>query len=136
MPSDGIEQRRALQAISRGARARDVGHEAPGDRVFDARHDEREAQGRDALVAVGDDLGEVVPGVDVEHGERDLARDERLLREVEQDGRVLPAREEERGPLTFCRDLTEHEDGLVLEVVEMSSHGASEAHVSCAVKCV
>ena len=84
----------------------------------------RAPSGLDLRVAVVEHLGEVVPGVDVEHREGDLAGLERLGRQVQQDGRVLAAAEEQHRPLGLGRHLADDEDGQRLEQVEVAQRVA------------
>ncbi len=79
----------------------------------------------DAAVAVGDDLREVVPGVDVHHGKRERPRAERLLGETQQHDRVLAAGEQQHRALALGRELAQDVDGLGLERVEVAQRGGA-----------
>src|SRR5690606_3679872 len=96
------------------------GDQAAVDRVLHRGDEELHAGGGDPLVAEGDDLVEVLPGVDVHDGEGDRRGRERLLRQVEHDEGVLAAREEQHWALTGRRDLTEDVDRLRLQRGEMA----------------
>ena len=69
----------------------------------------------DGAVAELDDLLEVVPGVDVHHGERDARREERSLGEVQHHHGVLAPGEQQDGALTLGGDLADDRDRFVLE---------------------
>src|SRR5262249_20243325 len=71
---DRVEQRRRLELVARGARARLLDDAAPVDRLLDARDHEALAELRHASVAELDHLREVVAGVDVHHREGEPAR--------------------------------------------------------------
>ena len=75
---DRVEQRRGLQPVARGTRAGVLDDAAPVDRVLDRRDDEPDVEPLDRRVAELDDLGEVVPGVDVHDRERQARGPERL----------------------------------------------------------
>ena len=95
------------------------------DRVLHAGDDQPLAELGDAPVAVLDDLGEVVPGVDVHQREREAARPEGLLGEAQQDDRVLAAGEQQHRPLELRGDLAHDVDRLGLEdaqVRELVAH--------------
>ena len=77
----------------------------------------------DEAVAEGDDLGEVVAGVDVQQRERHLARREGLLGEPHEHDRVLAAAEQQGGRLTLGGDLAQHVDGLGLERAQVRERG-------------
>ena len=79
-----------------------------------------DAELADAPVAEGQDLLEVVPGVDVHDGERDSRREERLLRQAQHDDRVLAAGEEQHRPLELGDHLAHDVDGLGLEDPELT----------------
>ena len=116
---DRVEQRRRLELVARGARARLLDDAALVDRLLDARDDEALAELGDAAVAELDHLGEVVAGVDVHDREREAAGPEGLLGEPQQHDRVLAAGEEQHRPLALGGDLAHDVDRLGLELVEM-----------------
>ena len=67
----------------------------------------------DELVAVLDDLGEVVAGVDVHHRERQASRGERQHCEVQQHRRVLAAAEQQHRVLALGGNLADDRDRFV-----------------------
>ena len=71
---DGVEQRRRLQLVARGARAGLLGDPAAVDRVLNACDDQSLVELGHAPVAELDHLGEVVAGVDVHDREREARR--------------------------------------------------------------
>ncbi len=71
------------------------------------------------LVAILDDLGEVVTGVDVHHRERQPSRRERQHGEVQQHRRVLATAEQQHRVLALGRDLADDGDGLVGQRLEV-----------------
>src|SRR5690606_37059967 len=73
----------------------------------------------DGAVAVGEDLGEVVPGVHVQQGEGDGRGGERLQRQVQHEDGVLAAGEEDHRLLELARHLAEDVHGLGLEGVQV-----------------
>src|SRR5690606_2002031 len=75
---DGLEQRHGLQAVAAGAGAGLLDDLAGVDGLLDAGDDQPQAQLGHPAVAELDDLGEVVPGVDVHDRERHLRRGEGL----------------------------------------------------------
>jgi hypothetical protein len=64
---------------------------------------------------------EVLTGVDVHDGKRQLLGREGLHGEVQQDRRVLAAREEQHRALALRDDLSQDENGVGLQQVEMVS---------------
>ncbi len=70
-------------------------------------------------VPVGDDLGEVVAGVDVQQRERDGGRPEGLERQVQHDDGVLAAGEQDHRALELPRDLAEDVYRLGLQRVQV-----------------
>jgi hypothetical protein len=78
----GVEERHRLQLVA--ALPGPFAHAAGGQRLGNARDLEPDAELGEPPVAELDDLGEVVPGVDVQHRERHGRRPERLHCEVEQ----------------------------------------------------
>ena len=68
---DGVQQRDGLQRVTRPVRT--LQEASVVDVVLDARHDQPQPELGDDGVAVGQHLGEVVAGVDVQHRERDLS---------------------------------------------------------------
>ena len=118
MLADRVEQRGRLEAVA-GLALAGVGDAAEIDRVLDTGHDQPLAEFGDPGVAVGDDLGEVVPGVDVHDREREPPRPERLHGQVQQHGGVLAAAEEEDRSLRLRSDLAQDEDRVGLEEREM-----------------
>src|SRR6478735_2984842 len=89
---DGVEQRQRLERVAGAVGA--LTQSAVVDVVLHARDDEAQTETLDRLVAVGDHLGEVVAGVDVQHREGDRRRPERLRRQVQHDDGVLATTEE------------------------------------------
>ena len=69
----------------------------------------------DPAVAELDDLGEVVPGVDVHHRETAAGWAESLLRQAQKDDRVLARREQQHRTLEFGDHLADDVHGLGLE---------------------
>ena len=114
MLGDGVEQRRGLQPVARGAEAR-IGDAAGVDRLLHRRHDQPLAELGHAAIAELERLGKVVAGVDVHHGEREPAGAERLLGEAQQDDRVLAAAEQQHRALELGGHLAHDEDGVRLE---------------------
>jgi hypothetical protein len=125
---DGVEQGHALEPVAAGLGTLLLGHPAGVDGLLDGADDEADAELGHPLVAVGDDLGEVVAGVDVHEGERDAAGPERLLCEAGHDDRVLAAAEQQAGLLELGRDLTHDVDGLVFESVQVAPVGRGHRH--------
>lgn len=114
---DGVEQRDGLQGVAGAVRA--LPQPAVVDEVLYAGDVQPQVVPRDHTVPVVDDLGEVVPGVDVQQGEGNRGGRERLQRQVQHDDRVLAAGEQDHRPLELARHLTEDVDGLRLDGVEM-----------------
>ena len=104
-----------------------IGHAALVDGVLHLGHQEACSLRFDLRVAVVEHLGEVVPGVHVEHREGDASRPEGLLGQVQEDGRVLAAAEEEDRALGLGGHLADDEDGERLEEVEVARAGARRA---------
>ena len=77
---DRIEQRHGLVAVAAlpGVAQNDA---SLCNRIFDRAHDQALAKLRRAMVAKGDDLGKIVPGIDVQQWERKRARAEGLFRQ-------------------------------------------------------
>ncbi len=121
---DRVEQRHRLEAIARthGAGVLDL---ALVDRVLHLGDDEARADARDGGVAELDDLGEVLTGVDVQHRKRELLGREGLDREVQQHRRVLAAGEEQDRAFALRDHLSEDENGVGLQQVEVVGGGGS-----------
>lgn len=98
---DRVEQRLGLQGVAQPVGA--LAQASVVEVVLDARDLEAQTEALDRGVAVLEDLGEVVAGVDVEHREGDRRRPERLGGEVEHDDRVLATAEEQDGSLEARR---------------------------------
>jgi hypothetical protein len=127
---DRVQEGHGLEPVARGSRAGLLDHAAAVDRRLDRGDDELDPELGHAAIAEVDDLGKVVPGVDVHDRERDRGRPERLVGQVQEDDRVLPAAEEQDGPLALGGDLPHDEDGLRLErakVGELEVHDVGEA---------
>jgi hypothetical protein len=88
---------------------------------LDAGHNQARARGRSGAVAKGQDLVEVLSGVDVQDGEGELLGCEGFGGQVQEDGRVLAAGEEQDGSLALGHDFTQNKEGVGLENVEMVS---------------
>jgi hypothetical protein len=116
---DGFEQGHGLQPVAAGPGAGLLDDPAGVDGVLDAGHDQAGAELGDAPVAVVDDLGEVVPRVDVHDRERQPGRGERLDGQVQHDRGVLAPREQHHGALELGRHLADDVDGLGLEGLQM-----------------
>jgi hypothetical protein len=71
------------------------------------------------MIAEGQHLREVVPGIDVHDRKRDPGRRERLLRQPQHHDRVLAAREQQHRPLELGHHLTHHEDALRFKRIQM-----------------
>ena len=90
-----IEERHALERRYVMRAGREGRHRAPSvDRLLHARDEERLAQRAEMRVAKRDDLGEVVPSIDVHHGERAPCRREGFSREMQEEDRVLSGGEQ------------------------------------------
>ena len=120
VPGDGVEQRLGLQRVA-GA-VGPLAQPAVVDPVLHRGDLEAQPEPLDGGVAVGEHLGEVVAGVDVQHRERDRGRPERLRRDVQHDDGVLAAAEEQHRPLELGGDLADDEHRLALEDVELAEH--------------
>src|SRR5687768_8551449 len=113
---DGVQQRNGLQRVAGAVGA--LGQLAAVNELLDAADDELQAQPFDGAVAEVDDLGEVVAGVHVQHGERNLAGPERLGGQVQHDHGVLAAGEQQRRLLELGYNLADDVDRLRLERVQ------------------
>ena len=116
---DGVEQRGGLQLVAAGVVARLLAHLPCVNRFLNAAHYQARAESRHQLVAVGDGLGKVVAGVDVQKRKRDAGRIEGLARQMRHHYRVFAAREEDDRPLELLGHLAQDVDGLGLQLVEM-----------------
>lgn len=119
---DRVEQRAGLQRVAGAVGA--LPQAAVVDVVLDGGDDEPGAGRLRRGVPVVQDLGEVVPGVHVEEGEGHGCRPEGLARQVEHDDRVLPAAEQQDGAGALGGRLTDDEDRLGLQRVELVERGA------------
>ena len=129
---DRVEQRRRLQPVARRARA-GLLDDAPGvDRRLDRGDDEALVQLGHAAVAEREDLGEVVPRVDVQQREREAGRAERLLRQAQEDDGVLAAAEHQRQALALRGDLPHDVDGFRLEGAQMGDGAGVHAAATAA----
>ena len=114
---DRVEQGPRLERIA-GAVAALV--QAPVvDPVLHLLDDQSQTQPLDFGIAIGEHLGEVVPGVDMQHGEGDRRRPEGLDREVEHDDGVLAPAEEQDRAFEFADDLADDVDRLAFQHVEL-----------------
>ena len=126
---EGVEQGADLEAVAAGLAV--VDDDAVGDGLLDAGHDQADAEPADPVVAAGEDLGEVVAGVDLEDRERDLGGVEGLLGQPHHDDGVLAAGEHQHRLLELGGDLAEDVDRLRLELVELAEPvvGMRDGHV-------
>jgi hypothetical protein len=86
-----VEERHRLEPVARGARAGLLDHAALVDRVLDGCHDQLGADLLDHLVAVLEDLREVVARIHMHDRKRKRGGPEGLAGEVKEDRRVLAA---------------------------------------------
>ncbi len=114
---DGAQQREGLHRV---ARRDGLDDPARVDVVLHLGDHQAHPGLRDQLVAGGKHLVEVVPGVDVHHGERQPARPERLDRQVQHDDGVLAAGEQQHRLLELRGDLTNDVDGLGLQRAQVA----------------
>jgi hypothetical protein len=112
-----LQQDRRLDPVP-GAVRRQL-HEPTVQSFLHAGHDELHADLGDPAIAELQDLGEVVPGVDVHHRERDPGRVERLLREPEHHDRVLAAGEQQHRTLELGGHLAEDVDRFGLQRLQL-----------------
>jgi hypothetical protein len=118
-----VEQRDRLQPVAAGARP-DVFHYATlVDGLLHAGNHQPHAPVAHQLVAVFDDLGEVVAGVHVHHRKRQACRREREHSEVQQHRAVLAAAEQQHRVLALGGHFADDGDGFVGERIEMGSRG-------------
>ncbi len=113
-----VEQGADLQPVAAGLPV--VDDHAVLDGLLDAGDDQAQPESVDPRVAAGEDLGEVVAGVDLEHGEGDLGGVERLLGEPQHDDGVLAAGEHQHRLLELGGDLAEDVDGLRFQLVQLA----------------
>ncbi len=99
-----------------------VRHASLVDGILDLGDEQTRAEAFDVAVAVGEDLGEVLAGVDVQDREGKLLGREGLGRQVQQDRRILTAREQQDGSLALGDDFSQDEHGVGFEQVEMIGH--------------
>ena len=76
-----------------------------------------------APVAVFDDLGVVVAGIDVQQGKRKTAGTEGFFGQAQQADRILAAREEQGRVAALAGDFAQEVDGFRLEPVEVGEVG-------------
>jgi hypothetical protein len=88
---------------------------------LDSRNDETCLCGLNGAIAKLEYLVEVLPGVDVQHGEGELLGREGLGGKVQQHRRVLAAREEQDRSLALGNDLAQNKQGVRLENIEVVS---------------
>ena len=125
---DGVEQRDRLQPVAAGARA-GVFHGATAvDGLLHAGDDQAHTPVLHQRVAVGNDLGEVVAGVDMHHGERQPGGSEGEHGEVQQHRAVLAAAEQQHRVLALGGDLADDGDGFVGQRIEMRCGDQFRAH--------
>ena len=110
---DGVEQRHRLQPVAAGPRTGILDDPAAVDRLLHAGDDQPGTDALDELVAVLDDLGEVVTRVDVHDRKRQPSRRERQHGEMQQHRRVLAAAEQQHRVLALGGDLADDRDRLV-----------------------
>ncbi len=111
------------------------GDAAGVDRLLHRRDDEVGADAFHRRVAKIEDLGKVVSGVDVHHGERQLRRPERLLGDVQHHDAVLAAGEEQHRTFELGRDLTQQMHGLRFERVEVRDQSLHRCLRYCGYGC-
>ncbi len=111
---DGVEQHSGLEPIA-GGPGTGLLHRLSGvDGVLDRGHHQPEPVSFHHAVPELDDLGEVVPGVDVHDGERHPSRGEGPDGQMEHDDRVLASGEEKGRALELGRHLPDDEKILVI----------------------
>ncbi len=119
---DRVEQRRGLEPVARGARARLLG-DAAACRSTPARsattsRSPSSATRRSRYSIASEKL---CPVSSMQEREREPRRPEGLLGQAQEDDRVLAAPKRRAGPLTLRGDLADDVDGLVLQGLEMGS---------------
>jgi hypothetical protein len=100
-----------------------VGHPAGVDGLLDRGHQQLFAQLGHPSVSEVDDLGKIVPGVDVHDGKGKPTGPERFLGQPQEDGRVLAPAEQQHRAFAFGRHFPHDEHGMGLEQVEVVHAG-------------
>ncbi len=114
--ADGVEQRNGLERVADAVGT--FGEATVGEVVLDLRDMQAQTVFLDDMVAERQNLGQIVPGVDVQQRERQRRGPEGLECQVEQNRGVLAAREQDHRTFEFAGDLAEDVDRLRLERVE------------------
>ena len=108
---DRVEQRDRLESVAHAHGTR-VGDATPVDGVLDLGDEKPSAELGDVVVAVLEDLGEVLTSVDVQDRKGQVLGGERLGGQVQQHGRVLAPREEQHRALALGHHLAQDEHGV------------------------
>ena len=116
---DRFQKSRSLQTVASGPAARGFGDLARVDLFLHRGHHQSDTGLGHTAVTELDDLGEVVPGVDVHDRKGDRPGPERLLREAKHHKGILASGEEQHGPLELRGHLTHDEDCLGLQDVQL-----------------
>ena len=123
-----IEQGDRLQPVAAGAWPCILHRAAGVDGSLHAGHHQSHAPLGHEPIAILDDLGEVVAGVDVHHGEGQPCGSEGEHGEVQQDGAVLATAEQQHRVLALGGDFADDGERLIGERVEVRGGDDLGAH--------
>jgi len=115
---DGFEQGHRLKHVAALAGVFQHDPSAP-DGVLQRAHDQPLAKLLGAMVAERNDLGKVVPGVDVQQRKWEAARPKRFFRQPQQDNGVLAAGKQQRRIFALRSHFPQDVDGFAFQRVEM-----------------
>ena len=115
----GIQQGNRLQLIAGGAVSFLFHDLSLINGLLDRADNQLSPQFLDQSVAIGQRLGEIVTGIDMDQGERQSGWIECLIGQIRQDDGILPSGKEDTRVLELGRDLPEDIDGLCLQFFEM-----------------
>jgi hypothetical protein len=98
------------------------------DGILVLADDHREPVLHGQAIAVGDHLGQLVAGVDVDQGEGNVAK-ERLAGQPQQDGRVLADGPQHAQALKGAKRLPQDVDALLLQLIEVGHCGEIRGNI-------
>src|SRR5206468_4212584 len=123
---NGLQQRYRLRGVPAFIEAAQLDR-AAADRILDRAHDKPLTELGNAGVSKRDHLRKIVPGVDMHERKRKPCRTERLFRQAQQYKRILAAGKKRYGVGAFAGDLSQDENRLRFEPVQMASGGQGAA---------
>ena len=130
MFGNGVEKGDGLQRVAACARAADVGNAPCVYGCLHRTNNQLHAHFGNAAIAKLDDLGKVVPGIDVHHWEGDARRCKCAHCQVQHDDRILAARKQQDWALKFRCNFPDDGDRFVNQATQRRLHASQTTPMS------